>query len=58
MKLPNRNFVRIEREGKDEYPVACFMLEDFDEKGETIGIYELVESGTIKIEHRLETEMR
>ena len=53
MKLPKRIYVRIEKDGKDEYPVTYFKLEECDEGEETIGVYELVESGILKIEHRL-----
>jgi hypothetical protein len=58
VKLPKRIFVRIERDGKEEYPATYLALEDCDENGETIGVYELVETGKLKIEHSLQAERK
>jgi len=58
MKLPKRIFVRMEKDGKEEFPIAFKELADCDQENETVGIYELVESGTLKIEHRLEAKGR
>ena len=53
MKFPKTIYVKIEKDNNETFLATYFAPEDCDEDGITLGIYELVDKGTLRIHHNL-----